>query len=262
MSEFDKFSMDCFRLDGKVAMVTGANQGLGIAYAVAFAKAGADLFIPHFTDDVSEVKELIEKEGRKVCFLQGDLTDADYRPACIDKCVEVYGHLDILVNNAGISVFAPIDEYKDQTFSNVVELNLKASYYLGRLAGLQMKKQGTGGKLINIGSALSYTADKNCPPYTVAKHGVIGLTRVFANEFGPYNIQCNAICPGFLATEVNRPIREADPQFEAHITNRTPAGRWGEPTDLMGTAVYLASAASDYINGWNISVDGGFTCTI
>ncbi len=261
MNDYDKFSVEkTFGLQGKVAMVTGANQGLGIAYAVAFAKAGADLFIPHFTDDITEIKERVEAEGRKVYFLQGNLCDAEYRQACIDTCLEKFGRLDILVNNAGANAFAPIEEFKDSTFSNVLELNLKACYYLGRLAAMQMKKQG-GGKIINVGSALSYTADHNCPPYVVAKHGVIGLTRYFANDLGKYNIQCNAICPGFLATEVNRELRET-PGFGTHITERTPAGRWGDPSDLMGTIVFLASAASDYVNGWNISVDGGFTCTL
>lgn len=117
------------------------------------------------------------------------------------------------------------------------------------------------GKIINIGSALCFTSDRNCPPYTIAKHGIIGLTRVFANELGRYNIQCNAIRPGFLATEVNRELR-ADPGFYNKITDRIPAGRWGRLDDLMGTAVFLASAASDYVNGWSINADGGFSATI
>ncbi len=123
-----------------------------------------------------------------------------------------------------------------------------------------MMKQKSG-KIINIGSALSFTADKKCPPYTVAKHGIVGLTRVFANELGEYNIQTNSIAHGFLANEVNKDLR-ADPAFYNKITNRISAGRWGEMEDLMGTAVYLASKASDYVNGWTISIDGGFTTTL
>ena len=261
MTDYSKFSMDSFRLDGKVAMVTGANQGLGVAYAVAFAKAGADVFIPHLTDDISEVKRLVEAEGRRVAFYQGDLTDEAYRNEIVPRCVEALGRLDILVNNAGMSFFAPFEEYPDDRFSRIIDINLKCCYYLGRQAALHMMKNG-GGKIINVSSALAFTADRNCPPYVVSKHGITGLTRDFANELGQYNIQCNAIAPGFLATEVNAGQRKANPGFYNHITDRTPAGRWGEVTDLMGTIVFLASPASDYINGWTISLDGGFTCTL
>ena len=261
MSIYDKFSMDAFRLDGKVAMITGANQGLGLAYAAAFAKAGADIFIPHLTDDVSEVKELVEKEGRRVAFFQGDLTDESYRNQIVPECLRAFGRLDILVNNAGMNFFAPLPEFPDDRFSRIVELNLKCCYYLGRQAALHMMNNG-GGKIINVSSALAFTADSNCPSYVIAKHGITGLTRDFANELGKYNIQCNAIAPGFLATEVNASQRESNPEFTKKITDRTPAGRWGEVTDLMGTIVFLASPASDYINGWTINVDGGFTCTL
>lgn len=260
MSLYDNFSPDSFRLDGKVAVITGANQGLGVAYAVAFAKMGADLFIPHYTDDVSEVKELVEKEGARVHFYQGDLSDETYRNSVVEKCVEVYGHLDILVNNAGTNAFAPPEEFKDETFKRVIDINLMSYYYLGHKAALQMMKQG-GGKIINIGSVLSFTADSNCPSYVVAKHGIRGLTMSFANDLGKYNIQCNGIAPGFFATEVNAPLR-ADPKFGAKITNRIAAGHWGEVSDLMGTAVFLASPASNYLNGVMIAVDGGFLCTL
>lgn len=260
MSIYDKFSANSFRLDGKVAMVTGANMGLGLAYAVAFAKMGADLFIPHFTEDVSEVKELIEKEGRRVEFLRGDLADPSYREAVVNKCMETYGRIDILVNNAGTNAFAPPQDFTDAMFQRVVEINLMSYYYLGHKVALKMIEQG-GGKIINIGSVLSFTADSNCPSYIVAKHGITGLTRSFANDLGKYNIQCNGIAPGFFATEVNAPLRE-DPTFGAKITNRIAAGHWGDIPDLMGLAVFLASPASDYINGAMIPIDGGFLCTL
>ncbi|MGL6202417.1 MAG: SDR family oxidoreductase [Lachnospiraceae bacterium] len=259
-TDFGNFSLDFFGLIGKTAIITGANQGLGMAYAVALAKAGADLFVPHFTDDVDEVKSLVEAEGRRIEFLQGDLTDKSYIGQVIDTCMEKYGRIDILVNNAGASAFAPFDDYPDKYWDMCINLDLNAVYFLSHSAAKIMKQQKSG-KIINIGSALSYAADKHCPPYTVAKHGIIGLTRVFANELGEFNIQTNAISPGFLATEVNAELRE-DPAFYNKITNRIPAGRWGEMEDLMGTVVYLASRASDYINGWSISVDGGFTTTL
>lgn len=254
------FSMDFFSLKGKVAIVTGANQGLGMAYAAAFAKAGADLFVPHFTPDIEEIKKIVEAEGRRIEFLQGDLTNKDYIKQVAEACMEKYGKIDILVNNAGASAFAPFDDYPDKYWDMCINLDLNAVYFLSHAAAKIMKKQG-GGKIINVGSALSYTADKHCPPYTVAKHGIIGLTRVFANELGMYNIQVNTISPGFLATEVNAELRK-EPGFYNKITDRIPAGRWGEMEDLMGTVVYLASKASDYINGWSISVDGGFTTTL
>ena len=260
MSIYDKFSERSFRLDGKVAVVTGANMGLGVAYATALAKMGADIFIPHYTGDVAEVEELIEKEGRGVAFLQGDLSDAGYRDRIVDRCLEVYGRLDILINNAGTNKFAPPQEFKDEDFARVVEVNLMSYYYLGHKAALQMIRQG-GGKIINVGSVLSFTADSNCPSYIVAKHGITGLTRSFANDLGKYNIQCNGIAPGFFATEVNAPLR-ADPGFGAKITNRIAAGHWGEVSDLMGLAVFLASPASDYMNGVMIPIDGGFLCTL
>lgn len=261
MASVADFSLDYFSLQGKTAIITGANQGLGLGYAVAFAKAGADLFVPHYTDDIKEVKELVEAEGRRIEFLQGDLNDKNYIQSIVDECMNQYGHIDILVNNAGANVFAPFQEFSDAAWDMVINVDLNAVYFLSHAVSQVMIKQKRG-KIINIGSALSYTADKNCPPYIVAKHGVIGITRSFANELGQFNIQTNAVSPGFLATEVNAGMREQDPDFYNKINNRISAGRWGDPVDLMGTMVYLASKASDYVNGWSISVDGGFTTVL
>jgi 2-deoxy-D-gluconate 3-dehydrogenase len=254
------FSLKSFSLEGKVAIVTGANMGLGMAYAYAFAKAGADLFIPHFTDDVSEIRELIESEGRRVEFLQGDLTKSEYIDSVVQGCMVAYGQIDILVNNAGASYFADFADYPDSAWQRIIDLDLNAVYYLSHRVAKEMVRQGSG-KIINIGSALSFTADKKCPPYTASKHAILGLTKVFANELGMDNIQTNAICPGFLATEVNAALR-ADKAFYEKITNRIAAGRWGEMVDLMGAAVFLASPASDYINGTYINIDGGFMTTL
>jgi len=252
------FSMDYFSLNGKVAMITGGNTNLGMAYAVAFAKAGADLYIPHFLPDVDEVRDAVLAEGRRIEFLQGDLTDSGYRKRIIADCLEKYGRIDILVNNAGMGIFAPFEEYKDEDFSRTIELMLKACYFLGREIGLVMKKQG-GGKIINIGSALSFVSDLHCPGYVVAKHGVIGLTRDFANELGKYNVQCNALCPGFFKSEVNAGVPQ---EIKDRVSAQLPGGEWGEFGQLMGTVVFLASKASDYINGWAINVDGGFSAVI
>lgn len=254
------FSMDYFNLAGKVAIVTGGNTGLGLAYSIAFAKAGADLYIPHFIDDVSEVKAAVEAEGRKIAFIKGDLTDPVYVQAVVDGCLREYGKIDILVNNAGMGVFAPFEEYPAEAWKKIIDINFNAVYFLGHAVAKVMIKQGQG-KIINIGSALSYTADENCPPYVASKHGVIGITRDFANELGKHGIQCNALCPGFFETEVNKGVQENKYIYDK-ICSRLPGGKWGTPDQLMGTIVFLASKASDYVNGWNISVDGGFTCIL
>ncbi len=255
------FSMDCFSLEGKVAIITGANQGLGLGYAKAYATAGADLYIPHFTDDITEVKEFAESKGRRIEFLQGDLCDRSYIYRIVADCLEKYGRIDILVNNAGASYFGAYDEYPDEKYDMVMNVNLNAPYVLAHEVGKVMKEQRSG-KIINIGSALSFTADKHCPPYVLAKHGMIGLTRWLCNELGQYNVQANAVCPGFLATEVNSALFDNDPALRDKVTSRIAAGRWGVADDVAGTMVFLASKASDYINGWYISVDGGFTTVI
>ena len=260
MADIKDFSLDYFSLKGKVAIVTGANQGLGMAYALAFAKAGADLFIPHYTEDVREVKELIEAEGRCVAFIRGDLSKREHIDEIVDGCLKAYGKIDILVNNAGTNHFEDVMTFPDEQFKRVLDIQLNAVYYLAHEAGKVMAKQGSG-KIINIGSALSFTGDSNCPPYVIAKHGVIGITRDFANEMGKFNVQTNAICPGFFATEVNKAVQDNKPLFEK-ISSRLPKGKWGDLDALMGTAVFLASKASDYINGWYISVDGGFTTVL
>ena len=259
VEQISGFSMDFFSLKGKVAIVTGANQGLGMGYALAFARAGADLFIPHYTEDVKDIKELIEAEGRRVEFYRGDLQDREYLRSIPGKCLEAYGKIDILVNNAGTNCFADFLEFPDEGWDRVIAVNMNAVYLLGHEVAKVMAKQGHG-KIINIGSALSYTGDAKCPAYITAKHGVIGITRSFANELGRYNIQCNAVCPGFIYTDVLKAI--ADPEFMKHINDRISLGRWGTLGDLMGTVVFLASRASDYVNGADIRVDGGFSTVL
>jgi 2-deoxy-D-gluconate 3-dehydrogenase len=246
--------MDMFSLKGKVAVVTGGNTNLGMAYASAFAKAGADLFIPHFTDDIQDIQNLAEKEGRKIAFIKGDLTDPAFRKALVDKCLEIYGKIDILVNNAGVSGRALAQYPPEEAYWREMDLNLNVGYYLCCEIGRVMKKQG-GGKIINIGSALSFTGSRGDHAYSVSKHAVIGMTRSIAAEFLHDNVKCNAICPGFFRS----PVNEGMPQ-EAYdnIARRLPHNEWGVFGDLMGSAVFLASSASDYVNGVFLVVDGGF----
>ncbi|AIY84850.1 MAG: 2-dehydro-3-deoxy-D-gluconate 5-dehydrogenase KduD [Clostridium baratii] len=256
MDNLKEFSLDFFNLRGKVAIITGGNTGIGMAYAEALAKAGADLLVTSFDDNIQEVKELVEDAGRKIVFVKGDLTKKDVRETVIDTCLKEYGKIDILVNNAGTIRRAPLLEYKDEDFEAVMNINLNAVYYLSRRVAEIMVEQGSG-KIINIASMLSFQGGKFVPPYTASKHGVVGITRAFANELAMHNVQINAIAPGYIKTANTAPIR-ADEKRNAEILGRIPAERWGEVSDLMGTVVFLSSRASDYINGHVIAVDGGW----
>ena len=255
----DYFSMDYFSLKGKVAMVTGGNTNLGMAYCVAFAKAGADIFVPHYEADVSLVKELVEAEGRKIEFLRGDLTSGEYRQELIEACMRSYGRIDILVNNAGAAIFNDFQQYPEKAWRTVVDLNLTVPFLLSQAVSKIMKEQG-GGKIINIGSSLSFQADCGSGAYAPTKAGILGLTRMLCQELAQYNIQCNAICPGWFSGPMDVELCKHD-NFINYINEGIPARRWGYLDDLMGTAVFLASKASDYINGWPIHVDGGKSST-
>lgn len=254
--ELSNFSLDFFRLDGKVAMVTGGTRGLGQGYAVALAKAGADIFVPSYGTDWEETRELVEAEGRRIEFIQADLSKKENVEKSIEKCMEVYGKIDILVNNAGTIRRANILEYKDEDWDDVINVNLNAVYHLSQKVSKIMVKQG-GGKIINVASMLSFQGGKFVPPYTASKHGVAGLTKAFANELAAYNIQTNAIAPGYIATDNTKPIRD-DEKRNKEILDRIPSSRWGTPFDLMGAVVFLASEASGYVNGHILAVDGGW----
>lgn len=252
----DQFSMDFFRVDGKVAIVTGGNTGLGQGYSVALAKAGADLVIVAHNTDWEETRELIEKEGRKVVFIQADLTKKEDRQNVVKVTMENFGKIDILVNNAGTIRRAPLLEYKEEDWNAVMDINLNAVYFLSQEVAKIMAEQESG-KIINVASMLAFQGGKFVPPYTASKHGVAGITKAFANELASKNIQINAIAPGYIKTANTAPIR-ADKARNAEIQGRIPADRWAEPFDLMGAIVFLASRASDYVNGHVLAVDGGW----
>ncbi|MCR6514367.1 MAG: 2-dehydro-3-deoxy-D-gluconate 5-dehydrogenase KduD [Clostridium sp.] len=252
----DNFSMDFFSLEGKVAIVTGGNTGLGQGYAVALAKAGANLAIATFDDNWDETRELIEREGREVLFVQADLTKKEDREKVVKETLDKFSKIDILVNNAGTIRRAPLLEYKPEDWDAVMNINLNAVYFLSQEVAKVMVKQNSG-KIINIASMLSFQGGKFVPPYTASKHGVAGITKAFANELAGYNVQINAIAPGYIATDNTAPIR-ADEKRNAEILGRIPAEKWGTPFDLMGTVVFLSSRASDYINGHILAVDGGW----
>ena len=253
----DKFKMSMFSLKGKVAIITGGNTGLGQGYSVALAEAGADIFIAtHSQEGWEDTRKMIEKRGQRVEFMQCDLTQDGVAQKVIDTALEKFGHIDILINNAGMIKRNPLLESKDEDWKNVIAINLTAVYHLSMAAAKVFAKQKHG-KIINIGSMLSFQGGKFIPSYTASKHGVAGLTKAFASEMGAYNVQVNAIAPGYIKTANTAPIR-ADKARNQEILSRIPAGHWGAPHELMGVAVFLASEAADYVNGCIMPVDGGY----
>ena len=252
----NNFNMDFFSLKGKVAIVTEGNTGLGQAYVVALAKAGADLFVVTYDRAWDETRAMVEAEGRKVEFFQADLTDRTQVSKTVEECIKVYVKIDILVNNAGTIRRAPLLEYKDEDWDAVMAINIDSVYHLSQDVAKVMVKQGAG-KIINIASMLAFQGGKFVPPYTASKHAVAGITKAFANELAAHNIQINALTPGYIKTANTAPIR-ADEKRNAEILSRIPAERWADPFDLMGAVVFLASKASDYVNGHILAVDGGW----
>lgn len=249
--------LDSFKLDGRVALVTGAARGLGQGMALALAEAGADVA---GLDVISleETATKIQALGRHFLPLSINLLEvhADDITRIVEQVVSGLGSLDILVNNAGIIRRAPVLEFTEKDWDEVLQINLKAVFLLSQAAGRVMAVQGHG-KIINIASMLSFQGGIRVPSYTAAKSGVTGLTRLFANELAARGLNVNAIAPGYMATDNTAPLR-ADAERAPSILDRIPAGRWGEPADLMGAVVFLASAASDYMNGAILPVDGGW----
>jgi 2-dehydro-3-deoxy-D-gluconate 5-dehydrogenase len=248
--------LDQFKLNGKVAVVTGAGRGLGQAAAVGFAEAGADVAVVDVIP-TSETAAKIRALGRRVCEAGANLLDRTAVPGIVDKVVADLGGIDILLNNAGIIRRAPLLEFTAKDWDEVIQINESAVFFLSQAVASQMVRQGRGGKIINIASMLSFQGGIRVPSYTASKSAVMGLTRLFANELAPHKINVNAIAPGYMATDNTAPLR-ADADRSNEILGRIPAGRWGEPSDLQGALVFLASAASDYVTGYTLAVDGGW----
>jgi 2-dehydro-3-deoxy-D-gluconate 5-dehydrogenase len=248
--------LEKFRLDGKVALVTGAAKGLGQSMALGLAEAGADIMAVDQLD-CSETRKQVAGNGRKCEVLKIDLTAAGAPETAVSRAVEAFGKLDILVNNAGIIRRAPFLEFSEKDWDDVMNLNIRAVFLLSRTAARQMEQQGKGGRIISVASMLSFQGGILVPSYAASKSAVMGLTRLMGCELGPRGINCNAIAPGYMATDNTRPLRD-DPVRNKAILDRIPLGRWGEPGDLQGLVVFLASEASAYINGYTIAVDGGW----
>ena len=248
--------LDDFNLSGKVAMVTGCSTGLGQGMCYGLAEAGADIVGIDYVDS-PETRETIEGMGRRFLEIKADLSTLEPIKGIIQKTVDTFGKLNILVNNAGIIRRADAIEFTEKDWDDVMNINIKTLFFLCQAAAKQFIKQGTGGKIINIASMLSFQGGIRVPPYTASKSGVMGVTRLMANEWAKHNININAIAPGWMATNNTAPLR-ADPVRSKEILERIPTGRWGTPDDLKGVAVFLASDASNYVNGYTIAVDGGW----
>ncbi|WP_094605857.1 2-dehydro-3-deoxy-D-gluconate 5-dehydrogenase [Sporomusa silvacetica DSM 10669] len=245
-----------FDLTGKVAIVTGGSVGLGQGMAIGLAQAGADI-ISAGIGDHSETGKKVTAAGRRFLAIDADLFSTEPIQGVIDKAVAEFGHIDILVNNAGIIRRAAAVDFTEKDWDDVMNINVKTVFFFCQAAAKQFIKQETGGKIINIASMLSYQGGIRVPSYTASKSGIMGITRLMANEWAKHNINVNAIAPGYMATANTAPLR-ADQQRSADILDRIPAGRWGTPVDLAGPVVFLAASASDYVNGYTVAVDGGW----
>lgn len=248
--------LNAFDLTGKVAIVTGCDTGLGQGMTLALAQAGCDIVgvnrkIPQQT------AEQVLALGRRFTAIQADLSRQDAIADIVAKAVSAMGRVDILVNNAGTIRRADALTFSEKEWDDVINLNLKSVFFLSQAVARQFIQQGSGGKIINIASMLSFQGGIRVPSYTASKSGVLGLTRLMANEWAGQNINVNAIAPGYMATDNTRQLRD-DADRSKEILDRIPAGRWGVPDDLQGPVVFLASQAADYINGYTLAVDGGW----
>ncbi|ENM5815765.1 2-dehydro-3-deoxy-D-gluconate 5-dehydrogenase KduD [Vibrio mimicus] len=248
--------LEAFDLKGKVALVTGCNTGLGQGMAVALAQAGCDIIGVNYAD-AADTPELVQAAGQRFFSITADLSDQQVITKVVDEAVGLAGRIDILVNNAGIIRRADAIEFTEKDWDDVMDINIKSVFFLSQAVARQFLSQGQGGKIINIASMLSFQGGIRVPSYTASKSAVMGITRLLANEWASQGINVNAIAPGYMATNNTAALR-ADADRNQEILSRIPAQRWGLPSDLAGPVVFLASPASDYVNGYTIAVDGGW----
>lgn len=250
------FSLDHFSLAGRTALVTGGNSGLGRAFSVALAKAGADVVVPALSDDDGTTAKLVAGAGRRYTYLRSDITAPGEPARVVGECVARMGSLDILVNNAGICLLDDVESFGRSAWDPMVAVNLTAAFELAHEAGKQMIPRGSG-KIINIASLFAFLGGRRSPAYAATKAGIVGFTKAYCDELAGHGIQVNAIAPGYFATAITEATR-ADETASRIILEHIPAARWGETADLMGATVFLASRASDYVNGHVLVVDGGY----
>src|SRR5215831_5236917 len=250
------FSLHLFSLVGRIALVTGGNTGLGRAFSLALAKAGADVFAVGLAEDDETTGRLIKSAGRRMEFMPADITQPGVPAAIVHRCVETLGSIDILVNSAGIALLSGVEEFGRDQWDPMVSVNLTAAFELAHEASAFMIEQRSG-KIINIASLFSFLGGQGSPAYAATKAGIVGFTKAYCDELATYNIQVNAIAPGYFKTAITAATR-ADPAADRHIVDHIPAARWGETADLMGAIIFLASRAADYVNGHVLVVDGGY----
>ena len=248
--------LDKFNLKGRVAIVTGASRGLGAGMAIGLAEAGADLVVVASSARLQDTVDKIKALGRRCIGVQADLIDTKVIPGIIEATLKEYGRLDILVNCAGIIRRAPAIEFSEKDWDDVIQINQKALFFLCQAAAKEMVKQKKG-KIVNVASLLSFQGGIIVPSYTASKSAVAGITKALANEWAALGINVNAIAPGYMATEMTEALQKSTERAPA-ILARIPAGRWGTPEDMKGLAVFLASDASEYLQGQVIAVDGGW----
>ena len=256
MTEISDFSMDFFSLKGRSAIVTGGNTGLGRAFAVALATAGANLFIPSITEDDGSTGSLVEARGGRYEYQLTDVTRPGAPAEVVAACVDKLGSLDILVNSAGICPMAGVLDFGREQWDATVAVNLTAAFEMAYEAAKVMIPQRSG-KIINICSLFSFLGGRWSPAYAATKHGLAGFTKAYCDELAEYGIQVNGIAPGYYATDITAQTR-SDPVTNQRVLDHIPAARWGDVADLMGATVFLASKASDYVNGHVLTVDGGY----
>lgn len=244
-------------MDDRVALVTGASAGLGAAIAVALAEAGAHVAAHGNSRPPDATCELIKSLGRRALALRGDLADSKTPQQLIAQTLDEFGQLDILINNAGTIRRAPAVDYTEEDWATVIEVNLSSVFRLSQLAGRHMLERARGGKIVNIASLLSFQGGVTVPAYAASKGGVAQLTKALANEWAKHGVNVNAIAPGYMRTD-NTAALQQDETRNRQILERIPAGRWGEPDDLAGAAVFLSSSASDYLHGHILVIDGGW----
>jgi NAD(P)-dependent dehydrogenase (short-subunit alcohol dehydrogenase family) len=251
------FNLDFFSLKGKNAIVTGGNGGLGQAFSMALAKGGANIMVASVVDDDGETKELVESCGVEFKYVDADITADGECKRVVDDCVNTWGSIDILVNCAGISInVEDVTKFTRREWDKMVAVNLTAAFEMTHEACKYMIEQKSG-KIVNIASLFAFLGGQWSPAYASTKHGIVGLTKAMCDELAQFNIQVNAIAPGYFATKLTEKTRQNEKR-NAEILSHIPANRWGFTADLMGALVYLSSAASDYVNGTVLTVDGGY----
>ena len=250
--------LDDFRLDGRVALVTGAARGLGQGIALGLAEAGANIAVLDISP-LDDTREAISTQGRRCHTLNFDLrgTNAAQAGKIVGECVETLGRLDILVNNAGLIRRSPAFEFREEDWEEVISVNLSSAFYFSQAVARHFVEESRGGKIINLASVLSFQGGLLVPSYAASKAGLANLTRALSNEWARHGINVNAVAPSYFSTEMTVALR-GDEERAEELLGRIPAGRWGEPEDLKGAVVFLASNAADYVHGATIPVDGGW----